>query len=86
MLCLGSLCPVSLHKNNLRFSLPIHHIPSMTKKPQGLDYVTLIIGRFLVHKCMIESGASSFVMPKQVVDKLGLSYEPLEKGVVQLDG
>lgn len=49
-------------------------------------YVSLIIGDQLVHNYMIESGASSFVMPKQIVDKLGIEYEPLEKGVVQLDG
>ena len=35
---------------------------------------------------MVDSGATSSVMPKKIVDRLGLRYEPLEKGVVQLDG
>ena len=35
---------------------------------------------------MIDSGATSSVMPKKIVDQLGLKYEMLEKGVVQLDG
>lgn len=35
---------------------------------------------------MIDSGASSSIMPKKIVDKLGLTYEPLSKGVVQLEG
>ncbi|KAH9327817.1 hypothetical protein KI387_043751 [Taxus chinensis] len=39
-----------------------------------------------VHNCMIDSGASSSVMPKQIVDQLGLQYETTSKGVVQLDG
>ncbi|KAH9296663.1 hypothetical protein KI387_044243 [Taxus chinensis] len=49
-------------------------------------YVSLIIGDKLVHNCMIDSGASSFVMPKQIADQLGLQYEVISKGVVQLDG
>ena len=35
---------------------------------------------------MIDSSASSLVMPKKIADQLGLNYETLEKGVVQLDG
>ena len=49
-------------------------------------YVTIIIGKHLVHNCMIDSGATSSVMPKKIVDQLGIKYETLEKGVVQLDG
>ncbi|KAH9293824.1 hypothetical protein KI387_040972, partial [Taxus chinensis] len=49
-------------------------------------YVSLIIGNQLVHNCMIDSGASSSVMPKQIADQLGLQYETISKGVVQLDG
>ncbi|KAH9296175.1 hypothetical protein KI387_039763, partial [Taxus chinensis] len=49
-------------------------------------YVSLIIGNQLVHNCMIDSGASSSVMPKQIADQLGLQYEITSKGVVQLDG
>lgn len=49
-------------------------------------YLTLIIGQHLVHNCMIDSGVSSSIMPKKIVDKLGLTYEPLSEGVVQLDG
>ena len=35
---------------------------------------------------MIDLGATSSVMPKKIADQLGLKYETLEKGVVQLDG
>ncbi|KAH9297975.1 hypothetical protein KI387_029657, partial [Taxus chinensis] len=49
-------------------------------------YVSLIIGNQLVHNCIIDSGASSYVMPKQIADQLGLQYETISKGVVQLDG
>ena len=49
-------------------------------------YVSLIIGNKLVHNCMVDSGATSTVMPKKIANFLGLKYEPLEKGVVQLDG
>ena len=49
-------------------------------------YVSLIIGDKLVHNCMVDSGATSSVMPKKIADQLGLVYRPLEKGVVQLDG
>lgn len=41
-------------------------------------YASTIIGKHLVHKLMIDLGASSSVMPKQLVDKLGIKYEPLE--------
>lgn len=74
----------------------------LTNNPQGNDqqpskeigkgvkpppfYVLVIIGDKLVHNCMVDSGSSSFVMPKQIADKLGLKYHPLEKGVIQLDG
>ena len=49
-------------------------------------YVSLIIGDKLVHNCMIDSGASSLVMPKCVVDILEMKYEPIVKDVLQLDG
>ncbi len=49
-------------------------------------YVSLVIEKILVHNCMVDSGATSSVMPKNIVDQLGLVYQPLEKGVVQLDG
>ena len=35
---------------------------------------------------MVDSGATCSVMPKRVADQLELKYEPIEKGVVQLDG
>lgn len=59
--------------------------PGKEVKPPPF-YVSLIIGKHLVHNCMIDLGASSSVMPKQIADKLGVEYEPLEQGVVQLDG
>lgn len=37
-------------------------------------YVSIIIGDKLVHNCMVDSGASRSVMPKQIVDKFGLKY------------
>ncbi|WP_197054053.1 retropepsin-like aspartic protease, partial [[Clostridium] innocuum] len=35
---------------------------------------------------MVDSGATSTVMPKKVADQLGLKYEPFQKKVTQLDG
>lgn len=40
----------------------------------------------LVHKCMINLGANSSVMPKCVADILEMKYEPIVKDVLQLDG
>ncbi|KAH9312488.1 hypothetical protein KI387_027523, partial [Taxus chinensis] len=45
--------------------------PSKNLKPPPF-YVSLVVGNHLVHNCMIDSGASSSVMPKQIVDQLGL--------------
>ncbi len=47
--------------------------PLIVKPPPF--YVSLIIGEHLVHNCMIDSRASSSVMPKQIADKLGIKYE-----------
>lgn len=44
-------------------------------------YVSLIIGKPLVHNCMVDSGATSTVMPKKVANQLGLKYEPFQKKV-----
>ena len=49
-------------------------------------YVIVIIGKYLVHNYMIDLGATSSEMPKKITDQLGLKYETLEKGIVQLDG
>ena len=49
-------------------------------------YVSLIIGDKLVHNCMIDSEASSSVMPRCVADALEMKYEPIIRDVAQLDG
>ena len=49
-------------------------------------YVSLIIGDKLVQNYMIDSGASSSVMPRCVVDALEIKYEPIVKDVLQLNG
>ena len=49
-------------------------------------YVTIIIGKYLVHNYMIDLGPTILVMPKKIAGQLGLKYETLEKGVFQLDG
>lgn len=59
--------------------------PIQTPKPPPF-FVTLIIGNHLVHNWLIYSGASSSIMPKDLAYKLGLIYEPVSRGVVQLDG
>ena len=48
-------------------------------------YVSLIIGDKLVHNCMIDSGASSSVMPRCVADALEMKYEPIVRDVLYLD-
>ena len=45
-------------------------------------YVSLIIGDKLVHNYMIDSRASSLVMPKCVDDALEMKYEPMFKNVL----
>ena len=49
-------------------------------------YVSLIIGDKLVHNCIIDLGASRFVMPRCIANLLGIKYEPMVKDVLQLDG
>ena len=49
-------------------------------------YVSLIIGDKLIHNCMIDSRASSSVMPRCVVDALEMKYEPIVRDVLYLDG
>lgn len=49
-------------------------------------YLTLIVGDKLLHNLMIDSGAITTVMPKKIVEVLNIKYEPLSKGVMQLDG
>ena len=39
-----------------------------------------------MHNCIIDSGASSSIMSRCVVDQLGMEYEPMIKHVLQLDG
>ncbi len=45
-------------------------------------FVSLIIGGKLVHNCMIDSGASSSVMPRCVADVVGMKYEPIVRDVL----
>lgn len=59
--------------------------PKKISKPPPF-YLSLIIGDKLVHIFMIDSGPSSLVMPKGIADFLGIKYEPITRGVVQLDG
>ena len=46
----------------------------------------VMIGDKMVHNFMIDSGASSSIMPKCLAGQLGLKYEPMLKHVLQLDG
>lgn len=48
--------------------------------------LTLIVGDKLLHNSMIDFGVSTTIMPKQIVEALMLEYEPLNRGVGQLDG
>lgn len=48
--------------------------------------ISLIIGDEVVHNFMIEFGASTSIMPRNIIDQLGIKYEPMTKGVNQLDG
>ena len=49
-------------------------------------YVSIIIGDKLVHNCMVDSRASSSIMPKCVVDALEMKYGPIIRDVLQLNG
>ena len=45
-------------------------------------YGSLIIGDKLVHNCMIDSGASSSVMPRCIANALEMKYEPIVRDVL----
>ena len=45
-------------------------------------YVSLIIEDKIIHNYMIDSGASSSIMPKSVADLLGIKYEPMIRDVL----
>lgn len=49
-------------------------------------YLTLIVGDKLLYNSMIDSGASTNVILKQIAEVLNIKYEPLSRGVMQLDG
>lgn len=49
-------------------------------------YLTLIVGDKILHNSMIDSGASTTVMPKEIVEVLNIKYESLNRGVMKLDG
>lgn len=49
-------------------------------------FLTLIVGDKLLHNFMIDSGVSTIVMPKQIAKVLNLKYEPVNRGVMKLDG
>ena len=53
---------------------------SKKSKPSPF-YLSLIIGDKIVHNCMIDSRASSSIMPRCVADQLGMKYEPMIKHV-----
>lgn len=46
----------------------------------------MVIGDKLVYNCMIDSRASTLVMPKCIADLLGIKYDPISRGALQLDG
>ena len=58
---------------------------SKKSKPSPF-YLSLIIRDKIVHNCMINSGASTSIMPRCVADQVGLKYEPMIKQVIQLGG
>ena len=45
-------------------------------------YFSLIIGGKLVHNCMIDSGASSSVVPRCINNLLGIKYELMVRDVL----
>lgn len=49
-------------------------------------FLTLIVGNKLLQKSIIDSDASTIIIPKQIVEVLNLKYEPVSRGVTQLDG
>lgn len=48
-------------------------------------YLTVIVGDKLLHNSMIDSGASTTIMPRHIAEVLNIKYEPLNRGVIQLD-
>ncbi len=61
---------------------PSREVEKSKKVRPSPFYVSLIIGGKLVHNCMIDSRASSSVMPRCVADALGKKYEPIVRDVL----
>lgn len=68
------------------FVQPIREEETSKKSNPPPFYLSLIIGDKLVHDFMIDSGARSSMMPSYVADFLGIKYEPMSKGIIQLYG
>jgi len=60
--------------------------PGMGKNRPPPFYISLELEGFVVHNCLIDSGASITVMPKAVCDIMGLQHTRSSSGVLQLNG
>lgn len=60
--------------------------PGMGKNRPPPFYISLEFEGFVIHNCLIDSGAAITVMPKVVCDIMGLQYTRTTDGVLQLDG
>lgn len=66
---------------------PLHKEVNQSKKMKSPPfYISLVIGDKIVHNCMIDSSACTSIMPKRIVDQLGIRYEPVTNGIIQLNG
>lgn len=56
------------------------------KPKQNPFYLTLMVGDKILHNSLIDSDASTTIMPKKIVKVLNIKYKPLSSGFMQLDG
>lgn len=63
-----------------------HKVQLEGKPKPNPFYLTLIVGDKLLHNSMIDSGASTTIIPKRISEVLNIRYEPLNRGVMHLDG
>ena len=45
-------------------------------------YISLVIGDKIVHNYMIDSGACTSFMPKNIADQLDIRYELVTNGII----
>lgn len=70
----------------IKYQLPSSNKDEINKSKPIPFFLMLVIGEKLLHNSMLDLGASTNIMPKQIVEALQIQYELLDRGIMQLDG